>query len=423
MTDQPRAWVRKNYMTKDDRNPKYEVLYVAPDTGKQRTKGGFPSKREANNWRTKFIADAERDEYIPEDRQSITFNNLARQYLRNRHFERAHTKNDPTRHLTSKGSLVHKAFADTKLSDMTHERLAAFFADLSAKRVPSTVRHYYYALKLVLDYAVRTKRLNASPLTGIAPPSDKRPARHEAERYPLQPDEIKRIGDTLPPPYDMFARLAAATGARPEELSALTLADVTDVGAIRVTKVLIEVNGKLIHEPYTKAEASYRAITLDSVALRQLRVYITEHQARALKFFSDHSDLTHPGDDLPLFVGLRVGGNHAPDIDRLDFSKPFRYGAFTKRHWRAAVEAAGLPPVNFYALRHVHASLLMDRVGQPGALTIKEIQHRLGHKNANMLLERSYHAGRQDHDQTRTALDAALAPTQPANVVPIKRDA
>lgn len=120
---------------------------------------------------------------------------------------------------------------------------------------------------------------------------------------------------------------------------------------------------------------------------------------------------------------MAVGGRTSlPDLDRLDYSKPMRYSAFNKRHWRAAVVAAGLPPVRFYDLRHAHASLLVDRLGQPGALTLKEVQERLGHSSAVMTLDRYAHAGQQDHDRSREALDAALATDRDTNVIPLHQD-
>jgi hypothetical protein len=78
--------------------------------------------------------------------------------------------------------------------------------------------------------------------------------------------------------------------------------------------------------------------------------------------------------------------------------------------------------MKFYDLRHAHASLLVDRIGQPGALTLKEVQERLGHSSAVMTLDRYAHAGQQDHDKTRNALDAALGLGDDCgDVVPIRR--
>ena len=77
----------------------------------------------------------------------------------------------------------------------------------------------------------------------------------------------------------------------------------------------------------------------------------------------------------------------------------------------------------FLQLRHAHASLLVDRLGHPGALTLKEAQERLGHSSAVMTLDRYAHAGQQDHDRSRTALDAALGSGADAsNVVPLPAD-
>ena len=56
----------------------------------------------------------------------------------------------------------------------------------------------------------REKQREAKSKEAERPPSDKRPAHHEAERYPLTQQEIQAIITELPSPYDMLVRLLAA---------------------------------------------------------------------------------------------------------------------------------------------------------------------------------------------------------------------
>ncbi|TWG96244.1 hypothetical protein L615_004400000080 [Nocardioides sp. J9] len=134
------------------------------------------------------------------------------------------------------------------------------------------------------------------------------------------------------------------------------------------------------------------------------------------KMFANHPEQHHPGEDLPLFVGLAVGGAHDRAlVDRLDFSKPFRYSSLD-RHWRAALKKADVPPMRFYELRHAGISRHVSRIGHDGALTLKEIQERAGHSSATMTLDRYARSSRRDGVKRRAALDAASVAESATNI-------
>jgi integrase len=255
-------------------------------------------------------------------------------------------------------------------------------------------------------------------------PSVRSMAQSEEERYPLTVDEVEAIIAALPQPWDMYTGLAAATGMRPSEIAALTLADVgLGNGEVHGRRVLVDVGGRLVAEDQPKTAKSRRTIALDTTTIELLSAYIAAHRQRAMAWFSEHPKFTNPGDALPLFVGMGVGrANGKPDVARLDFSKPMRYGLFYHRYWRATLTSLGLPEhIRFYDLRHAHASLVVDRIGQPGALTLKEVQERLGHASAVLTLDRYAHTGKRDNAKQRHALDSVLG--RQSNVVPIKRNA
>jgi integrase len=72
-------------------------------------------------------------------------------------------------------------------------------------------------------------------------------------------------------------------------------------------------------------------------------------------------------------------------------------------------------------LRHAGISRHVDRIGQDGALTLKEIQERAGHGSATMTLDRYARSSRRDGDRRRAALDAASQASTPSNVTAINR--
>lgn len=425
MTRPARAWVRLSHRTRSAHPSKrrWEVVYEDPTRNyRQRTKGGFTSKADADRWARGHRTATEQGRYIDSEAAAVTFRAFAEAWLAAQAFDRARTGDGYRKIITGPNSALNLAFGPVPLGDITHESVSQFLADLSSRRAPQTVRHHYYVLRQVLDYAVRSQRLATNPAMGVRLPRQRKVWEAEEERYPLTTAQVRAIVANLPPPYDTFTRLVAATGLRPEEATGLTLADVdAATGTVKVRAVVVDVGGRLVREEFTKTSKSRRTVTLDTATRDDLAAYVTAHKQQALAWFTEHPEHTHPGDALPLFVGVGVGrANGRPDLDRLDYSKPMRYAAFNKRHWRATVAAAGLPPVRFYDLRHAHASLLVDRLGQPGALTLKEVQERLGHSSAVMTLDRYAHAGQQDHDRSRTALDAALGSGAQDNVIPLR---
>lgn len=254
----------------------------------------------------------------------------------------------------------------------------------------------------------------------MALPKVKQARDREDRRYPLTTGDVARICDALPEPWDTYIWLAAWTGIRPEEVSALTIADVNlDQGTVRVRSVLVDVNGILVREDDPKTVKSRRTVALDAATTERLTTYLKDHQRRSVRWFNEHPDHVHPGDALLIFVGMRTGrANGVSDLDRPDYSKPMRHGLFYNRHWKQTLKAVGLPSnLRFYDLRHAHVSWLVA----DGKLGIKEISERVGHSSAVMTLDRYAHAPRDAHNRQRSALDGMAAPAQETNVIPIRR--
>lgn len=187
----------------------------------------------------------------------------------------------------------------------------------------------------------------------------------------------------------MFTRLVADSWMRPEEATGLRLRDVHVAdGFVEVRTVIVDVQGELFREEATKTAHSSRDIDLSTTTLDVLERYVADHHKRAAKWFAQHPEHEQPGHDLPLSVGSVVGGAHNRSLsDRLDFSKLLRYSSID-RYWKAALKEAGVPHMRFYELRHAGISRHVDRIGQPGALTLKEVQERAGHSSAVMTLDR-----------------------------------
>lgn len=252
----------------------------------------------------------------------------------------------------------------------------------------------------------------------------------EADRYPLTLAQALKLAAAVPEPWDLYVRLAAATGMRPEELTGLRLSDVDrDNQTVQVRRVIVMHKGQPIIENVAKTSDSHRVIELDDETASLLETYIGKHRKRAAAWFDDHAEHEHPGDALPLFVGVGVFKRGArqrktgTDLDWLDYSRLCKHGWFYMRHWDAARRAAGVPEnVRFYDLRHMHASLLVGMLGQPGAMTLTEVAERLGHSPA-VLLARYAHSPRDRRQAKVSAVNALMSPTPDSNVLPLRKQA
>lgn len=416
----PRAWVRPSgHNTGKPRNRwRWEVMYDDPTTGKRRTKGGFLKKADATSWADQFKHAASEGTWIDRAQGDVTLHEFGLQWLAVQTTEKAKTR--AGYRAIIEGDRLNSTFGATPLNRISHEAIRFWVAALQAELAPTTVRNNFYVLRSVLDYAVKTRRLSTNPAVGVALPKVKQARDREDRRYPLTTGDVTRICDALPEPWDTYTWLAAWTGMRPEEVSALTIADVNlDQGTVRVRSVLVDVNGFLVREDDPKTVKSRRTVALDSTTADRMRDYLAGHQRRALRWFNDHPDAAHPGDALPLFVGMQTGrANGAPDLDRLDYSKPMRHGLFYNRHWKQTLKAVGLPVnLRFYDLRHAHVSWLVA----DGKLGIKEISERVGHSSAVMTLDRYAHAPGDTDNRQRSALDAVAAPVEATNVILIRR--
>lgn len=75
-----------------------------------------------------------------------------------------------------------------------------------------------------------------------------------------------------------------------------------------------------------------------------------------------------------------------------------------RKHMSDVLEAAKLPKIRLYDLRHTHGSMLMS-----GGAAIKEISDRLGHANTSMTVNRYLHATPSRTKASVNRLDEALA--------------
>jgi integrase len=170
-------------------------------------------------------------------------------------------------------------------------------------------------------------------------------------------------------------------GLRRGELLALRWRHVDlDHKLLRVREALEETKNHGVQVKVPKSKAGRREITLPDIVVGALR--------------------DHRRAQLELRVRLGLGKLTVDDLlfPTLNGSLPSPR-AFSAE-WADVAASIGMPDITFHALRHTHASQLIDVV---------TISKRLGHSNPNITLRIYAHLFRQKDDKAAAAINEALA--------------
>jgi integrase len=180
------------------------------------------------------------------------------------------------------------------------------------------------------------------------------------------------------------AMISLFTGMRLGEVLALRWGRVyLDRNTISVRDALehTKVHGIRFKPP--KSKAGRRDVTLPDLLTDLLREYRREQLELRLKLGAGRLD-----EDAVLFSD--IDGN-PPSPNALSAA------------WSDFAERIGLPDVTFHALRHTHASQLID-----AGVDIVTISKRLGHAKPDITLRIYAHLFRKDDSKAAAAINAAL---------------
>ncbi len=288
---------------------------------------------------------------------------------------------------------------DYEIGKLTTSILRAWLAALTTKitrrgqpLAPASVSQAYRTLNRVSAAAVDNELLGRNPLRGVKPPR----VEVEPMRF-LSHDEVATLASLIDPRYRALVLVAAYSGLRAGELTALRR---KHVDLLRRMLTFVEqvqyISGRYVVSA-PKTSAGRRSVALAGVVAdaldEHLRMY-AEPSAEALVF-------------------------PAPEGGYL------RRENFRKRVWAPAVNAAGVAPLRLHDLRHTCASLSIA-----AGADVKVLQGMLGHASAALTLDRYGHllpgqsrsvADRLD-EMARVATPTAIAEAVPLSSAGFSRD-
>jgi integrase len=277
------------------------------------------------------------------------------------------------------------ALGGLKLSALHASHIQDAYAALSNRGLSArTVRYAHSVLHGALEQAVRWQALGRNPAKLVTLPREE-----HREMRALDADQAKAFlraarGDR----WYSFWLLLISGGMRPGEALGLKWADV-DGERLRIRRSLVRAADHRWTLTEPKTPRARRTVVLPTIALealKELRQRQAAERDAAAEKWTEHD----------LVFTTNVG-------------EPLDYRAVARRHFKKVLEAAKLPSIRPYDLRHTSATLLLG-AGE----NIKVVSERLGHASAALTLDVYSHV--LPHMQQRAAerLESILLPDREA---------
>jgi integrase len=284
----------------------YVVRWYGPD-GKEHTRGGFRTKKAAEDWAA-IEVEPKRRRGIAVDAHGgkVLFRDAAAAWLASRHDLKATTRTayaDALAPTPATGTTAkrHKPLADIRidavfggypLNAITRDDISNWVARMSkAGKRPSTIRNAYFLVRQVLGQAVEDGRLPANPADYVKLPTDHNTGAGAVVDDPslfLTVEQVRALVAATPWPYNILVHVAAWSGLRAAELAGLRVGDVlmppkpvnpnvsAKLATLHVERTIAWVGGELATVP-PKTKGSRRRVPQTAETTQLLRAYLAEH--------------------------------------------------------------------------------------------------------------------------------------------------
>lgn len=358
---------------------------------RQRLKGGFPTKAEAERALAELLVALEHGTAVDPSRQTLAaylddWLAAVAPSLRPTTVDlyRGAVRNWITPRL---GGLPLQAVTPKHLQDLYAELLVSGRADGSGGLSPRSVRLAHQVLHLALDRAADCRLIARNPaaarldLPRMARPTMQTWTGEEARRFLVATAGERHV---------VVWALMLSTGLRRGEVLGLRWDDVDlDVGRLAVTQTVVVASNKVyLSEP--KTAAGRRTVSLHPEMVAALRRRRTAQKEERLLAGSAWQD---GGLVFTTALGTLI---HPRNLSR-DF--------------QVAIRRAGVPQIRLHDLRHTAATLALVGGAHP-----KQVQEMLGHARVAITLDVYSHVSEQMHAETAERIGRQLFGSQSARL-------
>ena len=241
----------------------WRVRYYGPDH-RERSRS-FRLRRDAEAYDAKMRTERQRGDWIDPRRGRATLADVWADYER---IGMGHLRETTKAAYRNAWRHVDATFGRWPVAKIEHADVAHWVTSLSARSGPDLVRYAHRVLCLLLDHAMRSRRVPVNVARGIRLPK-RPPAR---ERFLTAP-QVQALADKLGGEGDLVLAMTYL-GLRWSELAALKVADVDLVRRrVHVVERATEVGGRIdVSAPKSRASNRHIAIPGLLVAMLQSRV-------------------------------------------------------------------------------------------------------------------------------------------------------
>lgn len=328
---------------------------------RQRKKGGFATRRQAQAHLTDVLAALQKNAYVQPDRTTVG-DYLTEQWLPSLTV-RPSTKRAYESHVNI---YLIPHVGHLPLQRLSRGDLRTMFAALARHGIrrplsASTLRRVHATVRVALNAALADDLILRNPAVGLKLEVPEKPDIDVWTAAELRTFLDAVAEDPLHPVY-FFVGM---TGVRRGEAVGLRWSDV-DLAAGRVSiRRQISQRGRLLEEGAPKTRSGFRSIALDPRTIQVLRRVRARQAENRLSWGSAY-------EDHDLVFARENGAPERPD--------------HVSDHFDLLVLKAGLKRIRFHDLRHTHATLMLSN-GVPA----KVVSERLGHSSIALTLDTYSH--------------------------------
>lgn len=358
---------------------RYQARYTHPDTGEQVTAPHtFDRKGAAHSWLTRQKAAIDTGKTPPDHhtRKPIpTIEQTGQAYL-----NELKTTRDPSPNtLISLDSIlrtrINPTFGHARLTQVTPDQVNDWYATLTQRYAPNTVKDTYALLKRLYAYAARHEITDHNPCRVNT--RTRRTQNPVTSDQVATPTQVHALTQAMPERLALTVQLAAWCAMRQGEILALTAGDFqhldTPTPTVTISKQVIQKTGEI---GATKNRDT-RTITIPAALIAPLTAHMGNVGA------TEPHRVMFPASDVT--------------------QTPVHHNTL-RAAWNRARTIVGLPHFKFHDLRHTGLTLF----AQQGA-TYAELMHRGGHKDISVALRYQHWTIERDRALTKK-LNNLIAP-------------